>query len=342
MTVAAAVTVTSWDALRALDPVITALHRSAGTPVTSRLPWWLAVGTAVGGSPVLLTVPGPGGTVKGAALLVLDERAGAVRVTSGRPYGDDAWEPAAVSGAARRALLAGVAGFVVSLDRPWTLELTGVRVPEDAAWLAAHLPDARAHAAAPVPGIRFGSAADLLFSHGVRRSLIRSGRRLRQARVREETGFERDPGRLAGLRAEIEAVHLARDDDAGRPSDLDDPVRARFWRAVYALHAGSGELEVATLRLDGELAAYVAGIDDFPAYRVLAGRHAPKWRQYSPGRRLEAWVADRVRDDGFAALDWGASIAPGAVIARNYDDPRWTVTAAAGPGGAGLTLPRRA
>jgi CelD/BcsL family acetyltransferase involved in cellulose biosynthesis len=185
--------------------------------------------------------------------------------------------------------------------------------------------------AVAVPGIRFGPGTELPIPHGARRSIVRSGRRIRQARLREEIGFEREPRRLAELRSEVEAVHLARDDDAGRASDLDDPARARFWRAAYDLHAASGELEVATLRLGGDLAAYVVGLDDYPAYRVADGRHAPKWRQYSPGRRLEAWVAERVRDDGFTELDWGGSIAPGNVIASNFSDPRWSVTAAGEP-----------
>src|SRR5262249_59834162 len=61
---------------------------------------------------------------------------------------------------------------------------------------------------------------------------------------------------------------------------------------IYDVHAVRGELEVATLRLDGQLAAYVVALTDGPTYRVFDGRFAPAWRRYSPGRRLEAAVVD--------------------------------------------------
>jgi Acetyltransferase (GNAT) domain len=328
----AVASVTTWDYVRSLDGgVVAALHKTVGTPVTSRSAWWRAVGAAVGGTPVLITLPGWGDAVAAAALVVLHERDGLWELTSGRLYGDDVWEPAAVSPAARRALLAGIADFARNLGRRWHLRLRGLRDRKDAEWLAAHLPNCCIESAPAVPGIRFTPGTELPFSDGVRRSLVRSGRRIRQAKLREEIGFEREAARLSPLRSEIEAVHLARDDDAGWVSDLDDPAKAEFWRAMYVLHVDNGELEVATLRLDSELAAYVVGLDDHPAYRVVAGRYAPKWRKYSPGRRLEAWVAERVRDDGFRELDWGSSVAPEKVIARNFDDPRWTITAARDP-----------
>src|SRR5207247_1640934 len=88
-------------------------------------------------------------------------------------------------------------------------------------------------------------------------------------------------------------------------------------------HAALGELEVATLRLDGHLAAYVVALADSPAYRVFDGRFAPKWRLYSPGRRLEVAVVEHARRRSFRELDWMSSVAPEKLVARTQDDPRW-------------------
>jgi GNAT acetyltransferase-like protein len=321
---------TTWDRLRSPSPALAALQRAAGTPVTSRPAWWYALG-AGGGVPVLITVCGRGGTLTGTALIVMHREAESWRIASSLPGSDDAWEPAALSAQARGTLLGAVAEFVSGLDGAWTLELTGLRDKDDAALLAGLLPHAEVDAAAPVPLLRFGTGAPLPLADDLLRSLARSGRRLRRDRSREEITVEREPSRLLPLWNEITAVHLACDDYAGRPSELDDPVRAEFWRRVYHLHTRSSELEVVTLRLGGDLAAYVAAIGDGSAYRVIAGRSAPKWRPYTAGRRLETRAARWAGDDGYALLDWGSSVAPETLLAANDTDPRWTVRAASTP-----------
>jgi len=236
-------------------------------------------------------------------------------------------ESAAESAGARRTLLTELAAFAMDLGRPWQLALTGLRDGNDAAWLARQLPSGRVLPAPPVPGIGF-DRDEVPLGPGIRSGLDRSGHRIRQHALTETIRFEREPGRLADMRDEIEAVHLARDHDAGRVSDLDDGAGVAFWRSVYDGHAARGELEVATLRLDGHLAAYVVALADSPVYRVFDGRFAPKWRLYSPGRRLEVAVVEHARGRSFRELDWMSSVAPEKLVARTQDDPRWAVVAA--------------
>ena len=341
-----------WPALHPLEPALEKLHEIAAIPVTARLAWWRsAVRSDRDATPVLLTLPAPDGAISAAALVAMRETDEGWQLTSGRPHSDDAWEVAAVSVAARRTMLTELAGFAQGLGAPWQLTLTGLRDDNDARWLADRLPDARLVPAAPVPGIGF-TGGEVSFAPGIRSGLDRSGQRIRQHALSEQIQFERDPGRLAKLRDEIEAVHLARDHDAGRPSDLDDTAGVAFWRSVYDLHAARGELEVGTLRLDGHLAAYVIALVDRPAYRVFDGRFAPPWRRYSPGRRLEAAVVDHARHEGYAMLDWMSSVAPEKLVASTGAEPRWTVTAASDqrpaaargpqPGHPGVPRPRRA
>jgi Acetyltransferase (GNAT) domain len=317
-----------WPALCPLEPAVEKLHQIAGTPVTARLAWWRSAVTAEAGAvPMLLALPAPGDAIRAAALVAVREQGRVWQLSSGRPHSDDVWEVAAESADGRRTLLTELAAFATGLDRPWQLTLTGLRDGNDAAWLARQLPSARVVPAQPVPGIGF-TAGEVAFGPGIRSGLDRSSQRIRQHALREEIRFERDPGRLAKLRDEIEDVHLARDHDAGRPSDLDDRAGIAFWRSVYDLHAVRGELEVGTLRLDGHLAAYVIAFVDRPAYRVFDGRFAPPWRRYSPGRRLEAAVVEHARGEGFAVLDWMTSVAPEKLVASTWAEPRWTVTAA--------------
>src|SRR6185437_10318160 len=248
-------------------------------------------------------------------------------ITSVRPYTDDVWDVAAVSAGARHTVLAGLVRHATRLSCPWRLTLTGLRDGEEATWLAGQLPRGHVQPAPPVPAIGF-SQDEIPLGPGIRSGLDRSGHRIRQHKLIETIRFEREPDLLAELRDEIEAVHLARDHDAGRVSDLDDGAGVAFWRSVYDGHAARGELEVATLRLDGHLAAYVVALPDSPVYRVFDGRFAPKWRLYSPGRRLEVAVVEHARSRPFRELDLMGSVAPEKLVARTQDDPRWAVVAA--------------
>jgi hypothetical protein len=332
--------VQGWTALSSLEPAVEKLQETAGTPVTARLAWWRsAVRSDRDATPVLLAQPAPGDAIRAAALVAVRDVGGVCQITSGRSHSDDVWEVAALSPDARRPVLTELAGFVLGLGGPWQLALTGLRDGNDAAWLARQLPGARMVPAAPVPGIGF-TAGEVTYGPGIRSGLDRSGQRIRQHALSEQIQFERDPGRLAKLRDEIEAVHLARDHDAGRPSDLDDTAGIAFWRSVYDLHAARGELEVGTLRLDGHLAAYVIALVDRPAYRVFDGRFAPPWRRYSPGRRLEAAVVDHARHEGYAVLDWMSSVAPEKLVASTWAEPRWAVTAASDQRSAAVRGPR--
>jgi hypothetical protein len=291
---------------------------------------------------VLLALRGHGGTLTAATLVAQRDEDGDPRITSVRPHTDDVWDIAAVSPGARHTVLAGLVRYAARLSFPWRLTLTGLRDEDEATWLAGQLPDGRVIPAPRVPGIGFGQD-EVPLGPGIRSGLDRSGQRIRQHALTETIRFECEPARLAELRDEIEAVHLARDHDAGRVSDLDDGAGVAFWRSVYDGHAARGELEVATLRLDGHLAAYVVALADSPAYRVFDGRFAPKWRLYSPGRRLEVAVVQHARRRSFRELDWMSSVAPEKLVASTQSDPRWAITAAgdarpALPAGGGSVL----
>ena len=296
--------------------------------MTARLAWWrAAVAAGRGAVPVLLALRGHGGTLTAATLVAQRDEDGDPRITSVRPHTDDVWDIAAVSPGARQMLLAGLARYAAGLSGRWRLTLTGMRDGDEATWLSGQLPGGRAVPAPPVPGIGF-TQDEVPLAPGIRSGLDRSGHRIRRHALTETIRFEREPAGLARLRDEIEAVHQARDHDAGRVSDLDDRAGLAFWRSVYDGHAVRGELEVATLRLDGHLAAYVIALVDSPAYRVFDGRFAPKWRLYSPGRRLEAAVVEHARRGSFLELDWMSSVAPEKLVASTQADPRWAVTAA--------------
>lgn len=303
---------------------------AAPVPVTARLPWQLAAIAAARARPVLAALRGPGGRVDASAVLACRDDGRMLAFSIPRAGTDDAWGINARTPQARSA----VAGVLLQLiadaaaGRPWQLQVTGLRDRDTSGLLAAVFPGAQIR---PAPGVPYVQLAEGIvpLRPGVQRTLRRAARRIAAGGPAEEIRFIRDPDSLLAMRPEIEAVHRARDHSAARPCDLDDPAALAFWRVAYSIHAARGELEVATLRLGGRLAAYTVAFTDPPAYRVFDSRMAPGWPQYAPGRRLEAAVLDRALSTGaFGVVDWMSAAAPEALIAVTGTEPRFALSAA--------------
>jgi CelD/BcsL family acetyltransferase involved in cellulose biosynthesis len=98
-------------------------------------------------------------------------------------------------------------------------------------------------------------------------------------------------------------IRRQRDEQLDRPAE--PPWKAAFWRRVIELHASTGELEVATLDLDGELAAYIVAFLDGPTYRIWDTRFSPNFAFYSPGRVLAFEALRRaITMPRFTEVDW--------------------------------------
>src|SRR5262249_40146203 len=75
-----------------------------------------------------------------------------------------------------------------------------------------------------------------------------------------------------------------RDADLRGDSLLDLGYARAFFGQVILAHAERGEVELTTLQLGGELAAYVLCFLDRGAYRMWNCRLAPEWSRFGAGR----------------------------------------------------------
>jgi Acetyltransferase (GNAT) domain len=174
----------------------------------------------------------------------------------------------------------------------------------------------------PVPIVRRQSclAADHL-SAGTRRTLRKSANRLRADGRTTHVDVVTDRATIRGCLPALVQHHQARDHAHGRDSAVDDPAGAALWhhRAEALLNEG---LELAQLTIDGQLAAYVLGVPDGTAYRLLDGRFVGTWARYAPGRLLETAVLQRVLDDPrLSHLDWMTAVAPETLLTHNTTNP---------------------
>jgi hypothetical protein len=201
-----------------------------------------------------------------------------------------------------------------------------------------HLARAFARAAgvdvAPAPGIPalvFDPGRDLAgyLSHGMVRTLRKAQNRLGADDRKAEVVLTRRGAEIVGILPELERIYRDRDQQHGLASLEDGNEELTAWRARIRRLMEHRYLELATLTVDGTLAAYVLGIVDGPWYRVLDGRMDSAFARYAPGRVLEASVLERALGGGAAGVDWMTSVAPESLLAATTVQP--VVTLASGP-----------
>ncbi len=142
-------------------------------------------------------------------------------------------------------------------------------------------------------------------SKNTRKSLAKIRNRLEADGLVPDFAWTTDAAAVRSLIPAMSEVHRARDEQMGRRSDHDDPRAARFFAEVISAHAERGEVDVLTLRLRGELAAYVCGFADGSVLRSWDNRLSPAWSAYSAGRiaNTEA-LTHVVTSERYDALDW--------------------------------------
>ena len=266
------------------------------------------------------------GDLAGYALLAFSERAEGTTVValghgSSRHGCLPATDPAAASALARA-----VASTVQAMRGVWSLDLEQLPDGDPTLHQLAHeLSDAQLLPERRVPGVTFSTAVHLddVLGTGMRRQLRRARARIAADGMEMSIAFDRGQAISLELVDEVEAVHVSRDRDTRRQSDLDRPSDREFWRQVVEATSGDWEVEIASLRLDGRLAAYVVALLDGDTYRVYDGRMCTELGPYSPGHLITAAALDRaMKDRRFAVLDWMTGVASEKLLMTNIAQRR--------------------
>jgi CelD/BcsL family acetyltransferase involved in cellulose biosynthesis len=281
-------------------------------------------------APLAVLVRDQHGLLRATALLLVMTGPGADMVVSPGGLEHRAAIPAADAWAAA-ALGEALADAIARRPRPALVRLGPLGVNSPAlAGVASGLPGAATITVDPIPVVRktASTVLDDYLSQGIRRGLRRGRNRLSSDGRRSDVGFTSDRSEVLRLTSSMERASRERDHAHGRTSPLDDPTGRALWKGRLQQLSAAGHLELATLRLDGQLAAYVLGVLDGHTYRVLEGRFVTEFARYSPGRLLEAAVLQRVLDDArLDTLDWMTAIAPESLLAANASDAAVVVQA---------------
>ena len=310
------------DNIAAYDLAIEGLAHRCEVPVTGRWAWM----SATISQPQVYTsacLLGTDSDLRGAAVFVHDVDTDGVRHVRLASGGDGHRAfVLALDDDDAAALGVAMADLLTSADGPMRVELGPLPAGDPALESMLLALPARSGVTViedVVPSVR--QAGDLLddhLSHGMLRTLRKSNNRLATDGVVAEFRTTRDADEILARLPEIAAVSRDRDHAGGRASLLDELAGLRRWTARLTGLARLCHLELCTLTLDGQPAAYVLGLEDGDAYRLLEGRFVMAWRRYAPGRLLEAHVLQRVLDHPeLRELDWMTSAAPETLIAAN-------------------------
>jgi hypothetical protein len=309
-------------AVSAQAPLLAELADSVpGTPVTARWPWQSVsvLDPAEGQTPWMVGVMSGERLV--AAAVLLDDVTGSVRRTT-LAGTEDGHRGALLATTEPAAALLGSALAERLMTELREFTLGPIRSDAAVRALFQRLPVGVVVDEANIPVIRDAPELGSGMTHGTARTLRKAQNRMATDLIDSEIRVTDDRHVITGMLPLLAAISRDRDVASGRESPLDDlPTRRRWERRVRAL-ATDGSLRLATHLLDGELAAYLFGIVDGPAYRVLEGRYVGAYSRYAPGRVLEAAVAAEVlASPEFELLDWMTTVAPETLLAANDVDP---------------------
>lgn len=232
------------------------------------------------------------------------------------------------------ALASAIATYLAQLPGAWSLDLEQLHdLDRTMLGLVDRLDHAQILPELRVPRVTFAAdhRLDLVLSKSMQKQLRRSRAKIDAAGMHMTIGFDRGRAISTELIDEVEAVHVMRDRVSRRQSDLDRPAEREFWRRVLEGGNARWEVEIASLRLDGELAAYAVALLDGHVYRVYDGRMNSEYAAYSPGRLVEAAALNRaLTDSRFSALDWMSGVAAEKLLVANTAEGRARLVATSG------------
>ncbi len=327
---------TGLEHIRRAAADINELNASLDIPVMGSWPWLSAWARSFENwTPMMIELRSTETSdLSGYALLAYNERAeGRAIVAMGHGSSLFSALPAR-DDASAKALADAVATTLNDMEGAWSLELEQIHDLDVALLrLSGNLEHAQVLPELRVPRVVFSTAHHVndVLSKSMRKQLRRAENRIRNDGAEMTIAFDRGQAITTGLIDEVESVHVSRDREARRASDLDRPSERAFWRHVVESPDGLWEVEIASLRLDGELAAYVVALLDGDTYRVYDGRMNTAYSDYSPGRIIEAKALARaMADPRFAVLDWMSGVASEKLLTSNIAEGRARLVATSG------------
>ncbi len=295
-------------AVQARAAVFERVFRETGEPVTGRWPsQFIWMQTHPKYEPWGVLVERKGAPV--AAALLTRQWRGFWKI--GKPAGwGDPLHFAAVDEDAARGLAKSILEAAKKFGGPWEIEISDLPSSDPvAAYIRSYWPRSQSWLTPPAPHILFATGEPLTtyISRNTRSAVAKARNRIEREGIELREAWTSDPEQILKFLPHILDVNRRRDHQLRQRSFLDDPASERFFMAFVAEHAGQGLIDLLTIHLNGQLAAFALCLLDNAEYSVLANRAAPDWLRYSPGTIANAEVVRHAYEKpGICGVNWGA------------------------------------
>jgi len=294
----------------ALGPSLDDLFEATGAPIMARRTWletWISC--YPDHEPLAVEVRSLSqNALVAVALLATRRRRGILEVVR---MGDGATDYArfpARNRHAARSLGSALISELAKIRGPWRLFI-GQLPPKDpvAQEVARNLRTSMVGPGDGSPTVRFerGRLLENYVPHKVRANMRTRTNRMRREGITPVFFRTRESDEIVRILPEADGVRRARDTALARRSKLDDERYLRFRHTVLRKLAAEGHVELAGLRVAGELIAYQIGLLDGTVYRQWDSRFHPAWRQFGPGTLLNSEALGSVlKDPRFTEFDF--------------------------------------
>lgn len=220
---------------------------------------------------------------------------------------------AAIDSEAAHKLSQAIYAAADSFGGPWRLVLANIPATDPVLpWLQSCWPHSQSRLTIPAPQLLFEAGAPLstYLSRNTRSAVAKARNRIARDGIEMSQVWNRDGGRICELLPDLLDISRRRQLQLGGKSLFDDePALKNFFAAFVTENASSGLIDLLTLHLNGELAAFALCVLDNAKYWVLANYASPDWLRYSPGTIVNAEVVRHAFESpGVNGVNWGAGI----------------------------------
>jgi len=195
---------------------------------------------------------------------------------------------------------------------PWYLEIHGLPCPDLVVnHLMAACPSSKVQLTEPVPSLLFKPNSHLhnYLSQNTRAVVAKARNRIQHEGLQMIQEWTRDSEQIMKVLPEIYDICRNRDYQKYGSSIIDNPIEYCYHMAIMNEYAKQGLLELLTIRLNEELAAFAVCLLDNGWYLVLTNRASPRWLRYSPGTIANAEVVRYAFEDSHSCgVNWGKGL----------------------------------
>ena len=216
---------------------------------------------------------------------------------------------AAVDDGAAAKLVRAICEAACGFGGPWRLQVSDLPCQDP---VIAHFRSAWPHSETqltpPAPCLLFAEGAPLstYLSRNTRSAVAKARNRILRDGLRITQEWTSEPEQIRKLLPQILDIYRRRDHQLCGVSIIDDPASETFFVAFVEEHARQGLMNLLTIHLEGQLAAFALCLLDNGRYWVLVNKTSPASLRYSTGTIANAEVVRHAFEDPRSCgVNWG-------------------------------------